>query len=848
MKTSIRSFKPPLGALAAAVALALAVPGYASAATFIVNSTADSVDATPGDGTCADSSGACTLRAAVMEANALAGADTIDLTQINDPAQPIILTIKGVDETYEANSGGTGYVAVATHDASIGDLNITGDTTIVGAGSGKTIIEWSTADQADASGDRIFHIEAVDANITVAISGLTMRNGVTPPVVNIDPNPAQPEQKYSQFKRHGGCIAIGASAATSVFDPTVVHGSGSGGSGGGHGGQGGGEEGGGEEGFAVDGVTLTDVAVMNCLSGADGGGIYNAAPLVITDSLVSGNTATSNGGGIYSSATMDVVNTTIGTVTTNAATLPNHAENGGGIFDTGLHTTTITGSALVGNTATGGGALAGRSTSIDNILDTTISDNVARDTAGGLTTNGRINLTNVTLANNKVVPTSDSEEGGAGVGLSSFASGQITYVNTIIANNVLETTTATTLSNCGSTGEGSTTTKLISSGHNLEDGDSCNLTKTGDLKNTDPKLGALTNNGGLTETMAIPQSSPAIDAGDNTVCPNNDQRGELRPADGNLDGTFVCDIGAFELFIHTADVHINDMVAPDSVFATDGIELTIQVHNDPTATTAATGVSIATAPLPADFKLSSANLTTSSGTTACGVASGVVTCNVGSLAVGAQATATLRGTSSSPGTLSIAGTVSSVTPIDTNTGNNSDHVHIAVIGNSDMAVTASGATGLLAAGSSTTLSFTVTNKGPNAATAARVAAFLPAGFTYQSATIGKGSCSYSSADNTVECTIGSLANGASVTGSMVVKVAPSTANSVLFGVDSVERDVNAANDAATVPLRSAGQSSSGGGCSYRPNSPFDPTLPGLLAAGVLGLWFRSRLRRAAGRI
>ncbi|HET9300956.1 MAG TPA: FG-GAP-like repeat-containing protein, partial [Candidatus Polarisedimenticolaceae bacterium] len=46
-------------------------------ATFVVNSTADTVDAVPGDGLCADGTGACTLRAALQEANALAGADEI---------------------------------------------------------------------------------------------------------------------------------------------------------------------------------------------------------------------------------------------------------------------------------------------------------------------------------------------------------------------------------------------------------------------------------------------------------------------------------------------------------------------------------------------------------------------------------------------------------------------------------------------------------------------------------------------------------------------------------------------------------------------------------------------------
>ncbi|MGC8856466.1 MAG: CSLREA domain-containing protein [Anaerolineae bacterium] len=50
-------------------------PAYA--ASFTVNTTADTVDANPGNGSCAGSSGNCSLRAAIMETNALAGADTI---------------------------------------------------------------------------------------------------------------------------------------------------------------------------------------------------------------------------------------------------------------------------------------------------------------------------------------------------------------------------------------------------------------------------------------------------------------------------------------------------------------------------------------------------------------------------------------------------------------------------------------------------------------------------------------------------------------------------------------------------------------------------------------------------
>lgn len=47
------------------------------AASFVVNNTGDAGDANPGDGVCATAGNVCTLRAAIEEANALAGADSI---------------------------------------------------------------------------------------------------------------------------------------------------------------------------------------------------------------------------------------------------------------------------------------------------------------------------------------------------------------------------------------------------------------------------------------------------------------------------------------------------------------------------------------------------------------------------------------------------------------------------------------------------------------------------------------------------------------------------------------------------------------------------------------------------
>ncbi len=60
-------------------------------------------------------------------------------------------------------------------------------------------------------------------------------------------------------------------------------------------------------------------------------------------------------------------------------------------------------------------------------------------------------------------------------------------------------------------------------------------------------LGPLADNGGPTQTLALLPGSPAIDAGDDALCPSTDQRGEIRPQDGNNDGLAKCDIGAFEL-------------------------------------------------------------------------------------------------------------------------------------------------------------------------------------------------------------------------------------------------------------------------------------------------------------
>ena len=70
---------PPRRRIRTAASVVEALEDRTLLSTFTVNTTADTMDANPGDGIAADADGNTSLRAAVMEANSLAGDDTINL-------------------------------------------------------------------------------------------------------------------------------------------------------------------------------------------------------------------------------------------------------------------------------------------------------------------------------------------------------------------------------------------------------------------------------------------------------------------------------------------------------------------------------------------------------------------------------------------------------------------------------------------------------------------------------------------------------------------------------------------------------------------------------------------------
>lgn len=94
---------------------------------FSVNSSADTPDANPGDGICADAAGNCSLRAAVMESNAMPGGNDIFL-----PIGEYAFTLAANNENAAAS----------------GDLDITQDLEINGEDTRQTIIRADSLDRA----------------------------------------------------------------------------------------------------------------------------------------------------------------------------------------------------------------------------------------------------------------------------------------------------------------------------------------------------------------------------------------------------------------------------------------------------------------------------------------------------------------------------------------------------------------------------------------------------------------------------------------------------------------------------------------------------------------------------
>jgi hypothetical protein len=283
-------------------------------------------------------------------------------------------------------------------------------------------------------------------------------------------------------------------------------------------------------------VFLSKLTIRNG-SASYGGGIYNAGTLGISDCTVSGNTASgfdASGGGIYNVGRLAVGYSTV-TGNNVSASQDSQYTEGGAISNYG--DVTLSDSTLSGNSVHGGRHSYAWGGGIVNVAggitinNSTLSGNKVVGGHYGNVGGGIFNYIGTMKIDNSTIAGNSAHSGGGGI---SNYLGVANLQNTIIANN--------TSGNC--------LNSLTSDGYNLSSDGTCNFKSTGDLNNTDPRLGPLQNNGGLTQTMALPPGSPAIDAANPAGCTDGrgnllktDQRGYPRPDTEDASG---CDMGAYE--------------------------------------------------------------------------------------------------------------------------------------------------------------------------------------------------------------------------------------------------------------------------------------------------------------
>lgn len=524
MRPTTRSSLLVLPALSALAVLGT-LEGQADAAAFLVTSTSDSPDFAPGNGFCASAAGVCTLRAAVMEANALAGADTITITG----GMPMISLV----------TVGAGENAAAT-----GDLDIAGTLTIVGNG----------AILGGFGSDRLFHVLT---GATVDISGVSLHDGWGDIVGGAIYNQGDLELSDCVISDnsaidHGGAIksitgslvvrsceifendadrggAIYSTTDLVIEDSTLYFNDA------------------GLYGGAVyaTGTGLAEITASYIganTAGDRGGGVATLAPMNFVDTLVELNEAGDYGGGLWmytDAAIVDAFQTDFqGNSATDGGGIQNFwgdltlrrvnvsdnvaSGSGGGIDNQG--TLIAQRSAIATNSAASGGGLRNYGVYAELTMhNVTVSGNSATGSGGGLridASSTSTDLNNVTIASNT----------GTSGGIQ--ASGSTVMINTIVGDNL-------DLGGAASDCVGSTT----SNGHNLiEDVAACVIAgpATADVYSTAPGLDPLAFNGGRTPTHAVQAGSAARNAGDNATCRPADQRGVARPLGG------TCEIGAYE--------------------------------------------------------------------------------------------------------------------------------------------------------------------------------------------------------------------------------------------------------------------------------------------------------------
>ncbi len=500
--------------------------------------------------------GVTTLRAAINQANADTGEDLIVFDRsLFTTAQTITLNLGELDITHNLD-------IIAPRDSLTG------------------------GDLVTVSGNKASRVFEIEPQATVKLSGLIVADGQVPfDNAQVALNNSQVAIDNGGGIKNSGTLTLDSSIVrnNSIPNPTQNNPVSGGG-------------------IYNTGTLEVNNSTFSGNSAALGGGISNQGTLTVSNSTLSSNSASQRfgaaGGGIYNTGTAKVLNSTF----TDNSTSANGGTGGGGIFNSGnltVSTSTLNNNHVGANVGGDGGGILNNSTGTLEISNSTLSGNSAVENGGGIANGGNSIIKNSTFSGNSAAigggisnvgtmtvsnstlsgnsanlnnPFSDRSKIGGGIyndgtltllfstltlnsaangsgvyndpglvaGSFVMPSGTVNVRNTIIAGNINSTD--------GVNPDVSGT--FASFGYNLigNGTGSTGFSATGDIVGTstkpiDPRLRPLAFNGGPTQTIALRQNSPAINAGDPTVLrtdPKTDQRGKRRVRGGRAD------IGAVE--------------------------------------------------------------------------------------------------------------------------------------------------------------------------------------------------------------------------------------------------------------------------------------------------------------
>src|SRR5437763_9758288 len=496
--------------------LAVVNAADAYAATYKVTSTADT------GGTCSPQPAPCTLRQAVNSATS--GSDVITVPSghylLGSPLNIMAsVTINGTGAS-KPSIDGNHAIRLFTVSASVSSVAFSGVKLTGGLGNDGGALEWSPTGAATLN---------VTNSIVTANGGTSSDGGAI----------------YLYGGGSTGAIAVNVTGSTfSANGMSIV-------------GDGGGM-------YVFGGASTTAVnskgstfSSNNTGPAGDGGGAWleggtGTSTVTVTSSTFSSNSTHGDGGAIYfnSGNTTDALNITSSTFSGNSAT----SGDGGAVYESGGGgPVTAVKRSFYKHTGGLNGGVFYLSSVTPALTNDTFTDNSIANGGGGALYLGSAptTLTNDTIAGNTVT------SGGENPAI--FGAAGVTANNTIIAD-------VSSGQDCDAA--------VASSDHSLQSGPAgCGLDRTGN-----PKLAALANNGGPTQTMQPLAGSAAIDAGHSTKCLATDQRGFPRPDNGES----TCDIGAFEVNDDHTGPNITIVTPADGAHYKQGHKVNANYHcSDP---------------------------------------------------------------------------------------------------------------------------------------------------------------------------------------------------------------------------------------------------------------------------